>query len=47
MDHPFLPVCHWRKHVERATDREIDGLVVELYGLTDEEIATIEKTAAK
>jgi cytochrome c556 len=25
-----------------ATDQEIDGLVYELYGLTDEEIATVE-----
>jgi len=30
-----------------ATDRQIDRLVYELYNLTDEEIATIEKATSK
>ena len=34
----------WRQ-IE-ATDREIDGLVYELYGLTDEEIRLIEEATA-
>jgi len=28
-----------------ATDRQIDGLVYELYGLTEEEIAIVEEAA--
>ena len=30
-----------------ATDRRIDRLVYELYGLTDEEIETIEETSTR
>ena len=30
-----------------ATDREIDQLVYELYGLTDEEIEIVEQTTAQ
>ena len=30
-----------------ATDRQIDQLVYELYGLTDEEIAIVEEATAK
>ena len=30
-------------HQIRATDRQIDWLVYELYGLTDEEIAVVEE----
>jgi hypothetical protein len=38
-----------RSKVEReiaATDRRIDGLVYQLYGLTDEEVAVIEAATA-
>lgn len=33
-----------RRQIE-ATDRQIDRLVYELYGLTEEEIAIVEETA--
>lgn len=39
-------VPHVRAALERqieATDRQIDALVYELYGLTDEEIAVVER----
>ena len=32
---------------ERVTDREIDELVYELYGLTDEEIRIVEEATAR
>jgi hypothetical protein len=38
-------IAHERTVIERqieATDREIDRLVYELYGLSDEEIALVE-----
>jgi len=31
----------WRRHID-ATGAEIDGLVYELHGLTEEEIAIVE-----
>jgi hypothetical protein len=31
------------QHQIRATDRQIDALVYELYGLTEEEIAVVEE----
>jgi len=34
--------CRDRRRRIEATDREIDRLVYELYGLTDEEIALVE-----
>jgi hypothetical protein len=41
---------HERTAVQRqieATDREIDGLVYELYGLSDEEIRIVEEATAR
>ena len=34
-------------HQISATDRQIDRLVYELYGLTDEEIGVVEEAAAR
>ncbi len=34
-------------HQISATDRQIDGLVYELYGLTDEEISIVEEATAR
>lgn len=48
MPAPQLPVAktgHDQTHLQRqidATDRQIDKLVYELYGLTEEEIAVVE-----
>jgi hypothetical protein len=42
--------AHQRTALERqaaATDRQIDQLVYQLYGLTDSEIALIEKSTSK
>jgi hypothetical protein len=36
----------YQRQIE-ATDRQIDALVYELYGLTEEEIAVVEETVAK
>jgi hypothetical protein len=39
----------WRTAIQRqidATDREIDRLVYELYGLTDEEIRIVEEATS-
>ena len=41
-----MKTTHERTTIERrieATDREIDRLVYDLYGLTDEEIALVEE----
>ena len=43
------PLPNRREQIEReidATDRQIDSLVYELYGLTDEEIAIVEAATA-
>ena len=34
-------------HQISATDRQIDNLVYELYGLTEEEIQTVEEATAR
>jgi hypothetical protein len=41
-----VKAAHERTAIERqiaATDRQIDGLVYELYGLTDDEIKIVEQ----
>jgi hypothetical protein len=46
---PKAKTAHERTVIERqieATDREIDRLVYELYGLSDEEIAIVEGAAS-
>ena len=40
--YPLLPAVPVYRQVE-ATDRQIDQLVYELYGLTDEEIRIVEE----
>jgi hypothetical protein len=43
------PTPHRREQIQReigATDRQIDQLVYQLYGLTDEEIAIVESATA-
>ena len=45
-----IKTAHERTAVERqieATDREIDALVYEQYGLTDEEIRIVEEATGK
>jgi len=45
-----VKVTSERARIEReigATDEQIDGLVYELYGLTDEEIAIVEEAVKK
>lgn len=47
---PFAKIAHEKAVLERqmtATDRQIDQLVYELYGLTDEEIRIVEEATAK
>ncbi len=46
---PQSQTAHERTVIERqieATDREIDRLVYELYGLTDDEIKIVEEATA-
>jgi len=51
--HKQLPEArtgHDQTHLQRqidATDRQIDKLVYELYGLTEEEIAVVEGTSSQ
>jgi hypothetical protein len=47
--YPKAKTAHQKTALQRqidATDREIDLLVYELYGLTDEEIAIVEQATA-
>ncbi|HZK80251.1 MAG TPA: hypothetical protein VFC46_04270 [Humisphaera sp.] len=42
---PLMSELGWREQIQReidATDRQIDQIVYQLYGLTDDEIAIVE-----
>ena len=43
---PLRGIRGWERRTD-ATDREIDGIMSELYGLTAEEIRLVEESTAK